>query len=492
MNRDGRTAPTLLACLVAGSLALSGCTGDAASVDKAGGAGPLVLRMANVYSGLDYEPGIRAFVDSVDAVSDGAMTVDVVSEWNDFAPDAEKQTVADVAAGEADLGWTGTRAFDLLDVSAFAPLTAPMLIDSYALQDAVIESELPALMLESLDDVGVDGLAVLGGGLRKPIAATAPLVAASDWNGVTFQTFPSDGHAEAIRALDATPTDVLWDLLDVGVIDGDIRGFEKNLLIVRINGQHLMAPYVTTNVNLWPETSVVFANPARMAQLTEQQRGWLREAADVAAAESSELYDDQAELETLCAGGARAAEASAAQLDELRAAFAPVIDALRAGEAGAAIDRIEELKAATPAEPPLAIPAGCTGAAPRQARSAPSDDDGEKLDGLYRWELTAEDAMAHGTADDKTAEAQASFPWVMTMKLEQGTWTMGRDNSSETSSGTFTIDDGRITFDWPEERTTLVWSYVVDAAGTLTLAPVDVDDEGDRFVWSTKPWQRIG
>lgn len=371
MYRDSRTEPILFAGLVAGSLALAGCTG---AVDKAGGAGPVVLRMANVYSDLDYEPGIQAFVEAVEAVSDGAMVIEVVSEWSDFAPDAEKQIVADVAAGEADLGWTGTRVFDLLDITAFTPLTAPMLIDSYALQDAVVESELPARMLESLDAVGLHGLAVLGGGLRKPVAATAPLVAASDWEGVTFQAFPSNAHAEAIRALNATPTDVLWDLLDEGVIDGDIRGFEKNLRIVRINGQHLLAPYVTANVNLWPETSVVFANPARMAQLTEQQRGWLDEAAGATASDSSELYDDQAELETLCDGGARAAEASAAQLDELSAAFAPVIEGLRSGETGAAIDHIEELKTSTRAEPPLRIPAECTTSAPATAPAPATSD----------------------------------------------------------------------------------------------------------------------
>lgn len=360
-----RTRGKWLAIIVVAAVGatLTGCMAEAVPVDKAGGRDVVVLRMANAYSDLEYEPGVQRFVDAVETVSDGGLNIDVASEWGDFPSDAEQQVVAAVADGEADLGWTGTRVFDLLDVSAFAPLTAPMLIDGYALQDAVIESDIPASMLQALDPAGVTGIAVIGGGLRKPFAATAPLVDAADWSGVTFQAFPSEGHAASIRALGATPTDVLWGDLDQGVHSGEIRGFEKNLLVARINEQQRLAPYVTTNVNLWPETSAIFANPARMLQLTEEQRGWLIEAGGITAAESSELYDDEAELATLCGDGARASEASAAQLDALHAKVAPVLDALRAGATGGTLERIEALKAQMPVEPALVIPNGCTGPA---------------------------------------------------------------------------------------------------------------------------------
>ena len=221
----------------------------------------------------------------------------------------------DVAAGQADLGWAGTRVFDLLGVDALTPLTAPMVIDSYALENAVITSKLAPDLLRSVDELGITGLALLGGGLRKPIAADAPLLSADDWKGVTFQSFPSAGQAAAIRALGATPSNVLFENLDAGVVAGDIRGFEKNLHIVRMNAQEHIAPYITTNVNLWPEPSIVFANPAALARLTETQRGWLAEAAERATAESSNLYDDQSELESLCAQGAQPVAATAADLD---------------------------------------------------------------------------------------------------------------------------------------------------------------------------------
>ena len=91
-----------------------------------------------------------------------------------LAPDAEQQVVRDVSAGEIDLGWVGTRVFDTLDVKSFQALTAPMLVDSYALENAVIESGITEEMLDRLDDLGVVGLGVLPDGLRKPIGVTDP------------------------------------------------------------------------------------------------------------------------------------------------------------------------------------------------------------------------------------------------------------------------------------------------------------------------------
>ena len=160
-----------------------------------------------------------------------------------------------------------------MDVLSFQALTAPMLIDNYPLQEAVIESDIPAQMLEGLDTIGVAGLAVLADGLRKPIAVDAPLLGPDDWNGITFQSFRSEGQSEAIEALGAQPTDVIFEALDEGLANGEIEGFEKNLLVYQINAMAADAPYITANVNLWPQTVAIFANPDRLAALSEQHRG---------------------------------------------------------------------------------------------------------------------------------------------------------------------------------------------------------------------------
>ena len=80
-----------------------------------------------------------------------------------------------------------------------------MLIDSYALKSAVIESGITEQMMRGLDGLGVAGLGVLPDGLRKPAGITGAILGPADWQGITFGTFRSNGQAEAIRALGATP-----------------------------------------------------------------------------------------------------------------------------------------------------------------------------------------------------------------------------------------------------------------------------------------------
>lgn len=487
-NRRAATASARLAAAVVMTLTLGpvlmGCAGAEAVPDKAGGTGPVSLLMANHNSRIGYEPAVSAFVDAVAEVSGGKLTIEVADEWGGPRVDPEQTVVRDVASGQADLGWVGTRVFDLLGVDALAPLTAPLVIDSYALEDAVVTSDLAPDLLKSVNELGITGVALLGGGLRKPIAADAPLLSADDWQGVTFQSFPSAGQAAAITALGATPTNVLYENLDAGVVSGDIRGFEKNLHIVRMNAQEHIAPYITTNVNLWPEPSIVFANPAALARLTDTQRGWLTEAAQRTAAESSKLFDDQAELESLCAQGAQPVMATEADLESLRIAVEPTVAAIRKGAASATLQQIEALKAIVTPEAPLSLPADCGTPTP-----APPSEGTADVDGAYRWVITKEDAMKAGTPEDKTKAGSARFPVTFTVTLRDGGWVMEEDDDPGAYGGSFDADASTITFQWGPRS--LVWSYTQDPSGALTLTPLRVDDEGDIFIWSTETWQKI-
>ena len=201
-------------------------------------------------------------------------------EVGHFEPDSEKQVVEGVAAGRYDLGVVGTQVFDTLGVPGFRALNAPMLVDSYALQAAVIRSATTGQMMRSLDQVGVTGVAVLAGALRKPVAVEAPLGGPDDWRGVTFSTFDSALQFDAVRALGAEPVAVVGDARDQALRDGSLDGFESSALAYQLNGQQATAPYLTTNVTLWPQMLALVADPDVDAGLTDEQRDWLAEAAD--------------------------------------------------------------------------------------------------------------------------------------------------------------------------------------------------------------------
>ena len=357
-----RTRLRTLAVVGVAAIVAAGCTGGAGGGDKAGGGGePVVLTMASGYDErtLQTEPAVAYFVRRVGELSGGDVRIHLVNGWGNYQPDIEQQIVRDVKAGKADLAWVGTRIFDTLGVNSFQALTAPMLIDSYPLERAVIASDMPGQMLGSLSALGVTGLAVLADGLRKPIASAAPLLGPADWHGIAFQVFRSTGQAEAIRALGAQPNDH-----NPGkIVEGEVRGAEKNLHIYQVAVYATKFPYITANVNLWPQTVALLANPARLSGLTEEQRGWVRRAAADASGRSTGMFEDEAAIVgTVCQRGARFANASQADLTALREAFVPVYATIEQDpQTKAFIERIDALKLATPAGPALTIPTGCTG-----------------------------------------------------------------------------------------------------------------------------------
>jgi TRAP-type C4-dicarboxylate transport system substrate-binding protein len=355
-------AGALLALALA-TAAAAGCSGSA-GVDKAGGpaGGAVVLRMASTPCCLSFAPPVADFIRRVGVLSGGSVQIQVINQWGDYAPDAEAQVVRAVAAGTVDLGWAGSRVFDTLGVPGFGALSAPMLIDSYPLENAVLHSSLPARMLAGLSAAHLTGLAVLGDALRHPIAVGRPLLAPADWRGLSIGTYRSGVQEQAIRALGATPVVAFGPYRTHDLASGAIQGFEFDVHAYVHNESALSARYVTANVALWPQFDVLVANPARLAALTAQQRAWLGQAAAGAARTSVPLVagQDGPSIRQACAMGARFAAATPADLAALRRSLSVVYQNLETDpQTSAFLRQIVALKRTTPSGPAPVIPAGC-------------------------------------------------------------------------------------------------------------------------------------
>jgi TRAP-type transport system periplasmic protein len=482
-STNGRARLAMTGLAVVAAIVAGGCSSGEPTGGKAGGAAPpTVLQMVNAYGDLNVVPGVQYFVSQVKERSGGNLQIELTSGYGDYADDAEQNVVRAVAAGKADLGWAGARVFDTMGVTSFQALQAPMLIDSYPLEQAVIASGIPGQMLQGLDKVGVHGLGVVADGLRKPVAVKHPLLEAADWEGITFGTVKSQVQAQAVRALGATPKEVFRRSRKEALSAGELQGFETNLLIYHNDWLAPAAPYATANVNLWPQLDVLLFNPERLAELSQQQRGWLEEAARVAAERSVELVDNDAEnLQMACQMGARFANASNEDLAALRDDFAPVYASLeRDAQTKGFIQQIQELKQSTPAGKPLAIPAGCGGKAPERADERSASASGE-LNGTYRHLLSKEDALRVG---DPEAD---QFPLVDTIRLRDGQVKGGCFGQG----ATYSFAGDRITFFAPEYGTTSIFTFTMDDKGNLRLTPVQPMDPGTAFQCAYNPWIKI-
>ena len=124
-----------------------------------------------------------------------------------------------------------------------------MLIDSYALENAVIESGMTEEMMEGLDELGLRGLAVLADALRRPMGVDAPILTQADWRGTSFGTLKSDGQVEAIGALGGDPVEIFGPHRRDALDDGSLQGFEFGLWLYSDPMWSSRAPYVAANVH---------------------------------------------------------------------------------------------------------------------------------------------------------------------------------------------------------------------------------------------------
>ena len=346
--------------------------------------------------------------------------------------------MGDVAAGKAELGWTGARAFHDLGVRDFDALVAPFLIDSYELEEKVVRDPLAGRMLDGLDTLGVDGPRRAA----RPAAQAARRAAAPAPGRLgRYHDRPTRARrsrAATLRALGADGTEIP----SAGAIDGN-DGVESQLAAIAGNQYDDVVGALAANVNLWPRPLVIFGNADALAGLDAGQRAALRAAAADAIGPMLrfERADDRDAAAILCRRGVEFAHASPADLVALRNAVAPVYASL-SGDAftKAAIAHIRALRTARAPEEPA-----CSGAgAEPTASGRPSP-----VDGVWRSDITLRDLeRAPGYEDGENNPGNTGH---FRMELRDGSFAVTGSSDGVDVRGVFEVHGDRLTFIWNGE-----------------------------------------
>jgi TRAP-type C4-dicarboxylate transport system substrate-binding protein len=421
-----------VAALLAALALIGGCAGP--GLNKAGGPQarkPVVLTLANF---IGYSGELDGFAREVQRLSAGAMRIDIEPRWRLHQVDFETGLIGDVRAGKADLGAAGSEAWASVGVNSFRALNAPLLINSYALQDRVLRSPVIGQMLQGLRPLGLVGIGVLPGPLRKPLGISRPLRKPSDYAGLRIGTQQSRVADATMRALGATP---VWFPATRAMTGLD--GIEEQISSIEGYQYDKVGRYLTANVSLWPRPLVLFASGKTWAALTPAQRRILRQAVtgDLTAETNAVRDSERDDTAILCRRGQlRFLTASQADLAALRQAVQPVYHQLeRDPQTRHYIHQIEAMRQGISPEPAP----GCA-QVPRLAGKA------GPLDGVWQFTTTAADlrALAGVSQGDIVPENYGTY--------------------------TFVIDRGRFAFT-QENRQACTWAY-----GTSTVT-------GDKFEW---------
>jgi TRAP-type C4-dicarboxylate transport system substrate-binding protein len=457
------------------ALLLAGCSGaevdGTAAVDRAGGTAdrePVVLTLAQPNG----EPPdqLVAWADEVDRRTGGTLQIEFANAWRIGEADYEQGTLEDVKAGEVDLGWVGARALDRVGVTSFQALLAPLLVDSYDLQDMVFQEGIPQQMLEGLKTADLVGVGVLPGPMRKILGVSGPLQSPADFEGKVIGLQDSALSDATLQALGATPKPAPSS----AALDG-MDGYEQQLSSIAGNGYGAEADSVTSNVNLWPRPLVIVAGTKVFASLRGEQQAALREGVDVAipdALEGSRAEDDAA-VSALCQQDVTLATASDDDLGRVRTALDPVYADLEADPQTAEyLSAISDLKDQVAARPEAPTCESTTASA------------AQFPEGTFDMVLTQEEAIA-GCVEDDADKGDVYYTMVVgdgaiTMTLRQGS-----PSAPELPAWSGTYDVYRDKIEFSAMPTSARWEFDGER---LTFSEIDGGGCGDVTIWGTHPW----
>jgi TRAP-type C4-dicarboxylate transport system substrate-binding protein len=406
------------ACIAALVASASACAGGG---DKAGGEetrGPRTLTLA-AYA----QPEPDEVVAAVQRLSGGTLRIEATTLWRDGQPDYEAATVADVRRGDVDLAIVGARVFDLLGTTSFHAVLAPFLVDSLALEGRVLASPMAQRMLAGVEDVGVVGLGVLPGALRRPVGFRRATVTADDFDGAVVGVRLSELVARTYHALGAR-TRTVTDSRELPRIDAT----DTTVTTLDFTRSDRAARSIAADVALWPHVLVVIANRESYAKLGQRRQALLRRAVREAFAPTLARIEsnESAALGGVCArGSASLVSVSPAQRAELRHAVKPVYDELRRDpltrELIAGIERMRGTSTPDVLR--------CRDASPA---AGPATD---AVDGRWEWSVTREELLAAG--DTPAGAERLAGHWRLA--LRNGRFELRNRASGDVFTGDFRL-----------------------------------------------------
>jgi hypothetical protein len=351
----------------------------------------------------------------------------------------------------------------------------------------VLKSEVAERALAGTEEIGMIGLALLPGELRRPVGLTRALAAPEDYRGARVYTREGKVAAATLEAFGAQPAHGPTEKWFEGV-----DGTEVHLGAVR--GQPEVARQdarITSNVVLWAQPTAIVMNKGSFDELSGDQQRALREASaeafDERNREASNLRDE--DLQVVCGMDPKLVEATPSQREALEAAVEPVYQMIERSPGNAeAIAQIRELKG--DAEPDTV---DCGGT------SEPASDgqtQEAQLEGTFRTTLT-EDELANSPLLHDAGEVSDENWGELTLKLSDGRvrYTIENNRADWEASGTYTTDGDviKMQFDSIGETWGFRWSLY---RGTLKLerdetlgVPPELHAPTPLLV---HPWERIG
>jgi TRAP-type transport system periplasmic protein len=361
-------ARSLFALLGVGALSvgLAACGGDDTTSGGSGAGDTVKLRLGYVTTPQHpYGIAVDAFKQEVETASAGKVTVEPIPNYTG----GDTKLLDAVSGGEVEMAAVSTATWDTKGVNVFQALQAPFLITNYGFEQGILEGPIGTAMLESENGpkkLGLVGLGILEGGLRKPLGAKVALKSPADFKGKKIRAPQSKVLSAALSALGAEAVPLPVGEVFTALQNGTVDGMEANLGLISTNKYDEVAKFVTQDVNFWPFPAAVVINQAQFDKLSDDQKAAIQTAGKNLAKNSINVFLNPAPGATnfvadLCTKGLTFAFAGPENQKALAAAAQPAYAEIsKDSEVAGFIKQIQDAKATAPAPAaPAPLPADC-------------------------------------------------------------------------------------------------------------------------------------
>ncbi len=232
--------------------------------------------------------GLLYMNERLEELSGGKMSMDIYSSAQ---LGSENQCIELLQIGSLDITKVSSAALEGF-ADPFKVFGIPYLFRSRAHFFEVLDGPVGRRILESTDPYWFKGLAYFDSGSRSFYTGNKPSRSPVDLRGLKIRVQKSPIAVEMMKTFGGSATPVDWGELYTALQSNVVDGAENNTPSVTTAFHHEVVRYYSVNEHtMCPD--VIIMSLATWRKLTEQERGWLRQAVDDAAIYQRKLWAEQ-------------------------------------------------------------------------------------------------------------------------------------------------------------------------------------------------------
>lgn len=171
----------------------------------------------------------------------------------------------------------------------FAVFSLPYLFRDEAHRLAVFDSRVGRSILDSAEPFRLRGLTYYDAGARSFYTVDRPVATPSDLDGLKIRVQESPTAMRMVRAMGGSPTPISWGELYTALQQGVVDGAENNPPSFYLSRHYEVAKHLVLNEHTAVPDVLIIGTPV-WETLSDQEQGWLQEAADASFAVQKRLW----------------------------------------------------------------------------------------------------------------------------------------------------------------------------------------------------------